>query len=44
MNKIIKELENFIEFRTNYNFVQKELIEKDGCIYCENELLKDKER
>lgn len=44
MNNIKKELEDFIEFKTNYNFVQKKIIEKEGCIYCEDELLKDKER
>ena len=44
MSKIKKELKEFLEYKKNYKFKQKELIEKDDCIYCENELLKDKER
>lgn len=41
MRKIKKELKEFLEFKNNYKFIQKELVEKEGCIYCENELLID---
>ena len=44
MNKIKKELKEFLEYKKDYKFVQKELIEKDGCIYCEDILLKDIDR
>lgn len=44
MNKIKKELKEFLIYKKNYKFAQKDLIEKDGCIYCDNELLKDKDR
>ena len=44
MSKVKKELKEFLEFKNNYKFIQKELIEKDECIYCEEILLKDKER
>lgn len=44
MNKVKKELKDFLEYKKNYDFIQKELIEKDGCIYCENELVQDEER
>lgn len=43
MSKIKKELKEFLKFKKNYEFIQKEIIEKDECLYCENELLKDKE-
>lgn len=43
MSKIKKELKEFLTYKNNYKFIQKELIEKDDCIYCENELLKDKD-
>lgn len=43
MRKIKKELKEFLVYKNNYKFIQKELIEKDDCIYCENELLKDKD-
>ena len=44
MNKIEKELKEFLEYKSNYKFFQKDLIQKDECIYCDNELLQDKER
>ena len=44
MNKIKKELKEFLEYKSNYKFLQKNLIQKDECIYCDNELLQDKER
>ncbi len=44
MNKIKRELKDFLEFKTNYKFIQKELTQKDGCIYCNNEILQDSER
>ena len=43
-NKIKKELKEFLEYKSNYKFFQKDLIQKDECIYCDNELLQDKER
>lgn len=43
MSKIKKELKEFLTYKNNYKFIQKELIEIDDCIYCENELLKDKD-
>ncbi len=36
-----KELEEFKEFKKNYKFKQLDIIEKDGKLYCEDELLKD---
>ncbi len=44
MSKIKKELKEFLEYKNNYKFSQKDLIKKDECIYCDNELLQDKER
>ena len=44
MNKLKKELKEFLKYKSNYKFVQKELNEQDECIYCENILLKSKER
>ena len=44
MNKIKKELKEFLEYKSNYKFLQKDLIQKDECIDCDNELLQDKER
>ena len=44
MSKLKKELKEFLEYKKNYKFVQKEFIEKDECLYCEDILLKDKER
>lgn len=44
MSKIKKELKEFLEYKKNYKFVQKELIVKDECIYCEDILLKDIDR
>lgn len=41
MNKIKKELKEFLKYKESYKFIQKEIIEKDNCIYCENDLLKD---
>lgn len=43
MSKIKKELKEFLTYKNNYEFIQKELIERDDCIFCENELLKDKD-
>ena len=43
MSKIEKELKEFLTYKNNYKFIQKELIERDDCIFCENELLKDKD-
>ncbi len=40
MDNIKKELEEFIEFKKNYKFVQKELVEKDGDIYCDGYLVR----
>ena len=37
----MKELEEFKEFKKNYKFKQLDIIEKDGKLYCEDELLKD---
>lgn len=44
MSKVKKELKEFLEYKNNYKFVQKELIVKDQCIYCEDILLKDIDR
>lgn len=44
MSKVKKELKEFLEYKKNYKFVQKELIVKDKCIYCEDILLKDIDR
>ena len=44
VEKIKKELKEFLEYKSNYKFFQKDLIQKDECIYCDNELLQDKER
>ena len=44
MNKVKKELKEFLEYKKDYKFVQKKLIEKDKCIYCEDILLKDIDR
>lgn len=43
MSNIKKELKEFLTYKNNYKFIQKELIERDDCIYCENELLKDQD-
>ena len=43
MNKIKKELKEFLEYKKSYKFVQKNIVQKNGCIYCENELLEDSE-
>ena len=43
MSKIKKELKEFLTYKNNYKFIQKELIERDDCIFCENELLKYKD-
>ena len=43
MSKLKKELKEFKEYKKNYKFIQKELIEKDECIYCEDILLRDKD-
>ena len=43
MSKLKKELKEFLEYKKNYKFIQKELIEKDECIYCEDIVLKDKD-
>lgn len=39
-----KELKEFIEFKKNYKFKQLKIIEKDGNLYCNGELLKDREK
>lgn len=44
MSKVKKELKEFLEYKKSYKFVQRELIVKDGCVYCGDILLKDKER
>ena len=44
MSKVKKELKEFLEYKKNYKFVQKELIVKDQCIYCEDISLKDIDR
>jgi len=44
MSKLKKELKEFLKYKKNYRFTQKELIEIDDCIYCEDILLKDAER
>ena len=44
MSKIKKELKEFLEYKKDYKFVQKELIVRNECIYCEEILLKDKKR
>ena len=44
MSKLKKELKEFLEYKKNYKFIQKELILKEGYIYCEDILLKDIER
>ena len=36
-----KELKEFIEFKNNYKFDYKEIIEKEENLYCDGELLKD---
>lgn len=36
-----EELKEFIEFKKNYKFHELEIEEKDGCLYCEDTLLKD---
>lgn len=41
MNKIKKELKEFIEFKKTFEFKQKEIIKKDECIYLEDILIKD---
>ena len=43
MSRVKKELKEFLEYKKHYKFIQKELIEKDDCIYCEEELLQDKD-
>lgn len=43
MNRVKKELKEFLKYKETYKFTQKELIEKHDCIYCEDELLQDKE-
>lgn len=42
-NKIKRELIVFKKFKVNYKFIQKEIVEKDGVLYCENEALIDEE-
>ena len=44
MNKEKKELKEFLEYKSNYKFSQKDLVQKNECIYCDNVLLQDKER
>ncbi len=44
MNKVKKELKEFLEYKSNYKFSQKDLVQKNECIYCDNVLLQDKER
>ena len=39
--KVKRELKEFLEFKSNYAFNQKQLIEKEGKIYCEDELVSD---
>lgn len=43
MSKLKKELKEFLEYKKNYKFTQKELIERDECIFCEDIVLKDKD-
>lgn len=43
MSKLKKELKEFLLYKKGYKFKQKELIEKDECVYCENILLRDKD-
>lgn len=44
MNKIKRELKEFVEYKKKYNFTQKELVEKDGEVYCDGELIMDKDK
>ena len=37
------ELEQFLEFKKTYNFVPKQIIEKDGIKYCDGEQLTDED-
>ena len=39
MGNIEKELEEFLEFKKHYNFIQKKLVEKDGSLYCDGYLV-----
>ena len=41
---ISTELKEFQEFKHNYKFIQKDLVEENGSIYCDGILLKDSER
>lgn len=41
--KTKKELEEFLKFKENFYFIQKELVEENGNIYCEGELVKEGE-
>ena len=38
-----KEFKEFLEYKKNYSFQQKEIMEKEGSIYCDGELLQDQE-
>ncbi len=44
MSKVKNELKEFLEYKKAYKFIQKELIVKDECVYCDDILLKDIER
>lgn len=44
MGKLKRELHEFLEYKKNYKFKQKELIEMNNCIYCDGFLLRDVER
>ena len=44
MSKLKRELKEFLEYKKKYKFMQKELIEIEDCIYCDNMLLKDNDR
>lgn len=44
MSKVKKELKEFLEYKKNYKFTQKELIETEKGLYCEGILLKDEQR
>lgn len=44
MSKIKKELKEFLRYKEKYNFSQKELIYENESIYCDGEILQDKER
>jgi len=44
MSKLKRELKEFLEYKKKFKFVQKELIERENGIYCEEILLKDNNR